>query len=164
MQTIIVDWDGGKVKLTWMPRMKLTNSLIVTSVHAVCMKDGKVLLSHIKHRGFNYPGGHVETGENIEEAILRESYEEGYVKGTIQYIGAIEVSHKENPLFNSKGKYPVIGYQAFFRMDVLECLPFLREHESCTRIWVEPSEVPFVINDHALSKLILIDAVAIGSC
>ncbi|MFJ5764351.1 NUDIX domain-containing protein [Lysinibacillus sp. NPDC093210] len=153
MQTFIVDWDGGKVKLTWMPRMKLTNSLIVTSVHAVCMKDGKVLLAHIKHRGFNYPGGHVETGENIEEAILRESYEEGYIKGTIQYIGSIEVSHKENPSFNSKGKYPVIGYQAFFRMDVLECLPFLREHESCTRIWVELSEVPFVINDHELSKL-----------
>ena len=163
MQTVFVDWGGSKVKLTWMPRMKITESLRVTSVHAVCIKDGNVLLAHIKHRGFNYPGGHVETGEKVEEAILRETYEEGYVKGTIKYIGSIEVSHKENPSFDSKGKYPLIGYQAFFRMDVIECLPFLRERESSSRIWVEPSEVPFVINDHELSKLILDDALNLSS-
>lgn len=163
MQTIFVDWGGNNVKLTWMPRMKLTESLIVTSVHAVCFRDGKVLLSQIKNRGFNYPGGHVEIGENVEEAILRETYEEGYVKGTIKYIGSIEVSHKENLSFDSSGKYPLIAYQAFFRMDVTECLPFLREHESSARIWVEPSEILFVINDHKLSKLILDDALTFCS-
>lgn len=163
MQTIFVDWGGNNVKLTWMPQKKLTEYLKVTSVHAVCIKDGKVLLAHIKDRGFNYPGGHVETGEKIEEAILRETYEEGYVKGTIKYIGSIEVSHKENLSFDSRGKYPLIAYQAFFRMDVIECLPFLREHESSARIWVEPSEVPFVINDHELSKLILDHALTLCS-
>ena len=163
MQTIFVDWGGNNVKLTWMPRLKLTESLIVTSVHAVCFKDGKVLLAQIKNRGFNYPGGHVEIGEKVEEAILRETYEEGYVKGTIKYIGSIEVSHKENLSFDSNGKYPLIAYQAFFRMDVTECLPFLREHESSARIWVEPSEIPFVINDHKLSKLILDDALTFCS-
>lgn len=161
MQTIFVDWGGNRVKLTWMPQLKLTESLKLTSVHAVCIKDEKVLLAYIKDRGFNYPGGHVETGEEVEETILRESYEEGYVKGTIKYIGSIEVSHKENPSFDSNGKYPLIAYQAFFRMDVTECLPFLREHESYARIWVEPSEVPFVINDHELSKLILDDALTL---
>ncbi|WP_016995624.1 NUDIX hydrolase [Lysinibacillus boronitolerans] len=163
MQTIFVDWGGNNVKLTWMPRMKLTESLIVTSVHALCFKDGKVLLAQIKNRGFNYPGGHVEIGEKVEEAILRETYEEGYVKGTIKYIGSIEVSHKENLSFDSNGKYPLIAYQAFFRMDVTECLPFLREHESSDRIWVEPSEIPFVINDHKLLKLILDDALTFCS-
>ncbi|MFJ7667345.1 NUDIX domain-containing protein [Lysinibacillus sp. NPDC097195] len=161
MQTIYVDWNGGNVKLTWMPQMKLTKSLIVTSVHAVCMKDGYVLLSHIKQRGFNYPGGHVEPGEELMDALLRETYEEGYVRGTIQYLGLIEVSHKENPLFNPNGKYPEVGYQAFYRMDVQESLPFLREHEANARIWVEPAEVPFVINDHVLTKVILEEALAI---
>ena len=161
MQTIYVDWGGNNVKLTWMPQMKLTDSLKVTSVHAVCIKDEKVLLAHIKHRGFNYPGGHVKAGEKVEEAILRETYEEGYVKGTFKYIGSIEVSHKVNPSFDSSGKYPLIAYQAFFRMDVTECLPFLREYESSARIWVEPSELSFVINDHKLSKLILDDALTL---
>lgn len=105
--------------------MKLTESKKVTSVHAVCIKDEKVLLAHIKHRWFNYSGGHMETGEKVDEAILRETYEEDYVKGTIKYIGSFEVSHKENPFFDSSGKYPVIAYQAFYRMDVTECLPFL---------------------------------------
>ncbi len=149
------------MKLTWIPRMKITESTTITSVHAVCLKDGNVLLAHIKNRGFNYPGGHIEDGENVEEAIVRETYEEGYVKGTIKYIGSIEVSHEENPLFDPNGKYPLIAYQAFYRMDVVECLPFLREHESTTRIWVEPSEVPFVTNDHELSTLILQDALAL---
>ena len=96
----------------------------MTSVHAVCIKEGNIRLSHIKHRGINYPGGHVETGERVEEAILRETYEEGYVKGRIKYIGSIEVNHKANPSFDLHGKYPIIGYQAFFRMNVNECLPF----------------------------------------
>ncbi|MGE8205629.1 NUDIX hydrolase [Heyndrickxia sp. NPDC080065] len=163
MKSIFVDWSGNNVKLTWLPRMKILESTKVTSVHAICFNEGKVLLAHIKNRGFNYPGGHIELGEKIEEALHREAYEEGYVKGAIQYIGAIEVSHEFNPLFDPKGKYPLIGYQVFYRMDVIECLPFLREHESITRIWVEPTEIPFVINDHELSKLILEDALTLTS-
>lgn len=158
MKTIFVDWGGNKVKLTWIPGMKINQSIKVTSVHAICIKDGNILLVQIKHRGFNFPGGHLEKGEKAEEALLRETYEEGYVKGTIKYIGSIEVSHEDNPSFDSQGKYPMIGHQAFYRMDINECLPFLRENESSSRIWVEPSEVPFVINDHELTKLILNDA------
>ena len=163
VKPICVDWSGNYVKLTWHPRMKITKSTIVTSVHAICFKDGNVLLAHIKNRGFNYPGGHINPGEKIEEALCREVYEEGYVKGNNQYIGAIEVSHEENPLFDPKGKYPLIAYQAFYRLDVTECFPFLRENESIARIWVEPAEVPFVINDHELSKLILNEALTLNS-
>jgi len=83
---------------------------------------------------------------------------EGYVKGTIQYIGAIEVSHEENPLFIEGGKYPIVGYQLFYKMAIQECLPFLREHETITRIWVEPEEVPYIIHDHELAHVILQEA------
>lgn len=162
IKPIFVNWNGNIVKLTWHSRMKITKSIKVTSVHAVCFKEGNILLTLIKERGFNYPGGHMDTGEMIEVALHREVYEEGYVKGTIQYIGAIEVSHKENPIYDPNGKYPLIAYQVFYRMDVTECLPFLREYESIARIWVEPAEVPFVINDHELSKLILHDALKLS--
>ncbi|WP_339216588.1 NUDIX domain-containing protein [Solibacillus sp. FSL W8-0372] len=161
MKTVYVNWGGNKVKLTWIPGMEINQSIKVTSVHSICIKDDNILLVDIKHRGFNFPGGHLEAGEKIEEAILRETYEEGYVNGKIQYIGSIEVSHEENPSFNPNGKYPMIGYQAFYRMDVNECFPFFREHESNTRIWVKPTEVPFVINDHELTKLILEDAITL---
>ncbi len=159
MASIFADWGEHFVKLTWIPAMKITES---TSVHAVCILDGNVMLVHIKNRGFNYPGGHVDPGEELEKAVLREAYEEGYVKGSIQYIGAIEVNHEENPAFDPNGQYPLIGYQAFYRMNITECYPFLREHESVTRIWVEPSEVQYVIHDHELSQLILADALTLN--
>ncbi|MEO4052269.1 NUDIX domain-containing protein [Solibacillus sp. CAU 1738] len=162
MKPIFANWGGHNVKLTWMPQMKISESTTITSVHAVCIQDSKVLLTHIQNRGFNYLGGHLDEGESLEEAIVREVYEEGYVRGTIKYIGAIEVSHEENSKFDPNGKYPLIAYQAFFRMDITECLPFLREHESITRIWVEPTEVPYILDDHELSTIILKDAIALS--
>ncbi|WP_235851574.1 hypothetical protein [Heyndrickxia camelliae] len=44
--------------------------------------------------------------ETPEQAFHREAFEEGYVKGELKYLGAIEVNHKENPHFNPNGKYP----------------------------------------------------------
>ncbi|MFB7157377.1 NUDIX domain-containing protein [Lysinibacillus sp. NPDC056232] len=118
------------------------------------------MLVHIDGRGFNFPGGYIEKGETPEEAFHREAFEEGYVKGHIHYIGAIEVSHEANPLFNADGQYPLIGYQMFYSMEVQDCLPFLREHETISRIWVEQEEVPYMINDHEISQLILQEALS----
>jgi 8-oxo-dGTP diphosphatase len=156
---IYVNWGGHHVKLTWLPLKQIDDIKQVTSVHGCCFSEGKVLLVHVKDRGFNMPGGHVETGETPEEAFHREAFEEGYVKGSIRYIGAIEVSHEDNPLFIPGGKYPLKGYQLFYRMDIEKCFPFRRENESISRIWVEPEEVPYVINDHQLSLRILEEAV-----
>ncbi len=161
LQSIYVKWGGGNVRLTWIPDMDLSADTIFTSVHAVCVKGEQILLTQIPNRGFNFPGGHIEQGEWLEETIHREVYEEAYVKGTLRYLGAIEVSHKENPMFDPHGKYPLIGYQAFYRLVVTECMPFLREYEATTRIWVEPSEVPFVMNDHGLAVEILQEALSI---
>jgi 8-oxo-dGTP pyrophosphatase MutT (NUDIX family) len=157
-RTIYADWGGHKVKLTWIPSNHLPDLNKVTSVHGFCFYQNKVLLVHVKGRGFNIPGGHVEPGESPEQAFHREAYEEGYVKGEVKYLGTIEVSHEDNPLFDPHGKYPLIGYQLFYRMDITECLPFTRENESTSRIWVEPEEIPYVINDHELSLLILDEA------
>ncbi|MBM7588056.1 hypothetical protein JOC86_004631 [Bacillus pakistanensis] len=72
------------------------------------------------------------------------------MKGKSTFIGFIEVSHEHNPLINPHGKYPLVGYQLFYRMDILKKYKFKREHESGCRIWVEPEELPFVIQDHEL--------------
>ncbi|KOS60333.1 DNA mismatch repair protein MutT [Lysinibacillus agricola] len=137
-----MNWSGHHVKLTWLPKKKIDDYSEVTSVHGVCFYKGNVLLVHVNGRGFN------------EEALHRKAFEEGYVKGHIKYIGAIEVNHEDNPLFNAGGKYPLIGYQMFYRMEIQECLPFLREYETISRIWVEPEVVPYIINDHEISQLV----------
>lgn len=100
----------------------------------------------------------MECGETPEETLHREVHEEAYVKGKIKHLGAIEVNNKEHLLFLKNGKYPLVSYQLFDRMDIEECFPFLREHESTVRIWVEPEEVRHVMNDHELSLLVLKEA------
>ncbi|MFD1737742.1 NUDIX hydrolase [Bacillus salitolerans] len=146
------------MKLTWIPVKVLPDPSKITSVHGLCFEKGKMVVVHVKGRGFNNPGGHIEKGETPEEAFHREAYEEASVRGNIQLVGMIEVSHEENPLYDQNGKYPLIGYQLYYRMDIIECLPFQREHETTCRIWVEPEEYPYIIDDHELSLLALKEA------
>lgn len=161
--TIYVDWNGHHMKLTWIPYEEAPDITKVTSVHGCCFHEDKVLLVNVAGRGFNMPGGHVENGETPEEAFHREAWEEGSVEGMIQYIGMIEVSAEEDSLYDPNGKYPLIGYQLFYRMDITKCHPFSRENETTTRIWAEPTEVPFVIQEHELALLVLQEALAIGA-
>ncbi|MEZ0480338.1 NUDIX domain-containing protein [Planococcus sp. SSTMD024] len=155
-----VDWDGQTVSLTWQPYKPLKASDIVTSVHGYCFLEEKLVLVRVKGRGFNVPGGHVEKGEKPGQALRREVYEEAYVDGELTYIGAIKVDHSANERFTENGKYPKVGYQLFYRMDIIKCFPFLRQYETTARIWVEPEEVPYVMNDHELALLVLKEAVA----
>lgn len=92
--------------------------------------------------------------------MRREIYEEAYIEGDFTYIGAIKVDHSENRGFMENGKYPKVGYQLFYRMDITKCFPFLRQFETTARIWVESEEVPYVMNDHELALLVLKEAVA----
>jgi 8-oxo-dGTP diphosphatase len=162
-KTIYVDWNGHNMKLTWFPTESRPEIRKVTSVHGYCFDQDKVLLVHVAGRGFNIPGGHIEEGETPEQAFHREALEEGFITGEIKYLGMIEVSNEENPLFDPNGKYPFIGYQLFYRMDITNCFPFSRNNETLTRIWVEPSEIPYVINDNELALLILQEALMNGN-
>ncbi|RJE86233.1 NUDIX domain-containing protein [Paenibacillus sp. 1011MAR3C5] len=158
--TIYADWGGHHVKLTWLPGADHPDAALVTSIHGVCMDQGKMMLVHVTGRGFNLPGGHVEDGETAEETLLRECMEEGYVRCEDPHlIGAIQVSHEDNPRFDPSGKYPLIGYQLFYRVRVAVCLPYLGEHECTARIWVEPELASRVMEDHNLAHLIVEEAV-----
>ena len=47
-------------------------------------KGGKVLFVEHPQRGWEIPGGHIESGESPDEAMLRELHEETGLTGTIQ--------------------------------------------------------------------------------
>ncbi|MGX7595853.1 NUDIX domain-containing protein [Planococcus plakortidis] len=128
-QTYVI-WDGQTVSLIWQPYKQLHASDVVTSVHGYCFLAEKLVLVQVKGRGFNVPGGHVEKGEEPEQALRRGIYEEAYIEGDFTYIDAIRVDHSENEKFMENGKYPKIAYQLFYRVDITKCFPFLSQHET----------------------------------
>lgn len=61
------------------------------SVYAIIIKDGAILLSK-QWDGYDFPGGKIELGERIEDALLREIKEETGVEAKIGKIVACENS------------------------------------------------------------------------
>lgn len=67
MKSKYVNWGGSKVKLTWKRDSQLPPRKLITSVHGICFKEEKLLLVNLNHRGWDFPGGHIEHEENPED-------------------------------------------------------------------------------------------------
>lgn len=62
---------------------------IVAAAGYVFDKAGRLLLIKTRNRGWDCTGGQVETGENLEEAVLREILEESGVKAKVKHLCAV---------------------------------------------------------------------------
>lgn len=141
MTTTYVSWGEATVKLTWKASNHLPDAKLITSVHGFCFYKDQLLLVNLNHRGWDFPGGHIEENETPEECFQREAMEEGYVSGQCRLIGHIIVDHTENTVWDEKGKYPKVGYQIFYKMDIDQLYPFKAEHESSQRIIIPVNDV-----------------------
>jgi len=70
------------------------------AVAAAVVKDGKVLLIKRKYPPsagkYSLPGGHVELGERLEEAVLRELREETGIEGVVKkFLAPVEYIERE---------------------------------------------------------------------
>ncbi|TFD99490.1 NUDIX hydrolase [Jeotgalibacillus salarius] len=142
MATTYVKWGEATVKLSWTESGELPDEKSITSVHGFCFHKGQVMLVNLNHRGWDIPGGHVDEGETPLQAFQREVMEEGYVEGDCRMIGYITVDHHENEHWNPAGRYPQVGYQVFFRMDITALHSFASEYEATGRKFVGVHELP----------------------
>lgn len=162
MTTKYVNWGGSKVKLTWKRDSQLPPRKLVTSVHGFCLKEDKILLVNLNHRGWDFPGGHIEQEETPEQCLKREAYEEGYVTGRITLLGHIIVDHNENPTYDASSIYPKVGYQVFYRMDIDRLHEFEAQFEAAERILINPRVIKEYYHDwNELYQEILACALAI---
>ncbi|MBZ5201091.1 NUDIX domain-containing protein [Planomicrobium chinense] len=141
MAETYVNWGNGKVKLTWERGDALPPRQLITSVHGFCFYQKQLLLVKLKHRGWDFPGGHIEEGETPERCFQREALEEGYATGKCQLLGWVVVDHGENPNWDKTSPYPKVGYQVYYRMEIEALHPFGAEFESVERQFISPEEI-----------------------
>ncbi len=91
---ICVDKDGNKFEVP------VSDLVMRPSIYGVIIEDGKILLSR-QWDGYDFPGGGIDLGENLRDALVREVKEE---TGMEAKVGEIVVC--ENSFFKTeKGKY-----------------------------------------------------------
>ena len=57
--------------------------------------NGNVLLVKTNNRGWDYPGGQVEVGEHLEEALIREIWEESGINVSVRCLAAVYSNIKQ---------------------------------------------------------------------
>ncbi|OXS56113.1 8-oxo-dGTP diphosphatase [Bacillus sp. V-88] len=84
-----IDENGKKVELSFHKGQFQQES---NHVLVICRYDGQWLLTRHKKRGLEFPGGKREKGETLEEAAVRETFEEtgGVIKEPL-FIGEYKV-------------------------------------------------------------------------
>jgi 8-oxo-dGTP pyrophosphatase MutT (NUDIX family) len=120
----------------------------VFSSGGIVVKDDnglKVMVTqHSSHHGWDFPKGHVESGEAVEAAALREVQEEtGVVAEIVEKVGKSEYFYKDPPSHEaSEGKGEKV-----FKIVIYFLMKYTGEGEATTAwevseiVWLDPGDV-----------------------
>ncbi len=134
--------------------------LPVTAVKIYVFQGDKLLLTNIKSRGWDLPGGHIESGETVEQAIIRELKEEtGAVVRRFDLIGYLRVTNEQENERNKK--YPkescILVYKGY---DATVDADHVFQLEASESKFVSIDELPQIHHDWNEAKAQVLEYVA----
>ena len=92
-----MQWGQQPVRLTASRCLVLPADAPVTSVHIVAFQADRILVVRDRKGQFGFPGGRLEIGETLEEAMHREVYEEAcaYLEPDFQLFAILKIECTE---------------------------------------------------------------------
>jgi mutator protein MutT len=112
-----------------------------TRAVAIVIKDSEILLMHRKNEKeyYTFPGGGVEEGETIEQAVLRELQEETTIEATINKLLYHHVYDDDTEQYFYLCDY--ISGEPKLREDSIERKKTLQGNNSYNPLWVTIEEL-----------------------
>ena len=120
-------------------RFRLTVSLTdelppeanVSAAHCLAFSGDRIVLARHVEREWTIPGGHVEPGESVVDAMRREALEEaGVVVGAPTLVAVERIERLSGPVISPR--YPEPAFQVFFVAPVVAPLVAPTALEECT--------------------------------
>jgi len=121
---------------------------IVAAAGYVEDKNGNMLLVKLQHRGWDTTGGQVELGENLEEAVLREIFEESGINASVRCLIGVYSNVGQHLFYDGATNVPT-KVMLDFLCDYIDGEPTVTD-ETSEVIWVPRSDVMSYITTPAM--------------
>ncbi len=127
-------YEGRTLTISWRDNQTLPPRELITQASGICFTDeGEIVLVASKDGHWSLPGGHLEPGEDAQQALVREVWEEACaVVESMAYLGAQQVDDPGEP--GGLTRYYQTRFWARVRLE-----PFRPQFETYQRITITPT-------------------------
>ena len=116
---------------------KLPDDVESTATSGLIIWNNRIVLIEHKTRGWELPGGHIEEGESIEEALLRELHEEAGLVDcySIKMFGFNKITNPDLEKINKVNDkpYPKYAYNPHYIIET-KTIPIGCQDDSCGNV------------------------------
>jgi len=159
-----LDWLPPGTELSVIKSNKLPAVELITSVFTLCFSGNKLLMINHDERGWDLPGGHIEPGESLEEALRREVLEEAGATLS-EYKRFFHVKTQLNGPKPPEWKYPYpVCYMVCYLSKLDSLNEFKGEFETSDRALLTPEEAKKTTWVKGSLKLYEMALAEIGEC